>query len=170
MIHPARLGADGFTLIELTMVMVIFAVTLTLLMPRFVGHDREELRRGVRAMAGALELAAEEAALGGRSLRLTLDMEAQRLHLDVSDGADAYTPLRDGLLQDLLVRAPVRVLGVAVGSGTYKRNGQVQVVFPPDGVTETIRLVLGVDQGASCELVFDPILEKVSLPPGETCG
>jgi general secretion pathway protein H len=168
--HRSRVATAGFTLIEIAVVLVIVAVAASLLVPHFVDRDQEELRRAGRAMAGALELASEEAALRGYPLRLTVDLDAQHLRLEVADDAGKYGPLGDGLLQDLLVRPPVRILGVAEGEGSYRGHGEVALLFPPDGVTEPIRLKLGVEQGAPCELFFNPVLDKVTLLTEQTCG
>jgi hypothetical protein len=151
-------------------VLVLVAVAVTLLVPHFADRDRESLRRVSRAVAGALGLVSEKAALGGYPLRLTVDLDRQRLALEVADAEGKYAPLRDALLQDLLTDEGVRVLAVADGEGAYQRRGEVTLVFPPDGRSEGIRLQLAGARGLSCELAYDPLLERARPLGGELCG
>jgi general secretion pathway protein H len=159
---PARSASRsrGFTLIEIAVVLVIVAVAVALLVPHFGDRDRESLRGAVRAVGGALGLVSEKAALGGYPLRLTVDLDSQRLVLEVADADGKYAPLQDALLQDLLEGKGVRVLGVATGGGPYQRHGEVRLVFPPEGRSDGVRLLLGGAGGLSCEVAYDPVLER----------
>jgi prepilin-type N-terminal cleavage/methylation domain-containing protein len=158
----------GFTLVEISVVLVIVAVTVALLVPHFADRDRESLRRVARAVAGALGLVSERAALSGYPLRLTVNLDSQRLALEVADADGKYSPLRDALLQDLLEQEDVHVSAVATGGEAYQRRGEVKLVFPPDGRSEGVRLRLGGPGGLSCEVAYDAVLERAR--PLGACG
>jgi prepilin-type N-terminal cleavage/methylation domain-containing protein len=159
----------GFTLVEITVVLVIVAVAVTLLVPHFADRDRESLRRAARGVAGALGLVSETAALGGYPLRLTVNLDSQRLAVEVADAEGKYAPLQDALLQDLLEGKGVRVLAVATGGRPYQRHGEVKLVFSPDGRSDGVRLLLGGAGGLSCEVAYDPVLERAWPVGGEAC-
>jgi prepilin-type N-terminal cleavage/methylation domain-containing protein len=162
--------SPGFTLVEITVVLVIVALAVTLLVPHFANRDQESLRRAARAVAGALGLVSERAALGGFPLRLTVNLDSQRLAVEVADAEGKYAPLRDALLRDLLEDEGVRILAVATGVGPYQREGEVKVVFPPDGRSDGLRLLLGGAGGLSCEVDYDPVLERAWPVGGRTCA
>jgi type II secretion system protein H len=161
----------GFTLVELGIVLLIFTVLVAVVLPRFGNHDRYELRRQARSIAALLEVAAEEAVLTGRELRLVVDLAGQQLRLEARDG-DGYRLVRDELLQAMAVHPPVRLETASTGASPSPRDGELYLILSPTGPTSGLFLDLGLesDRNAHCQIAFDPVFERVVVPQGQACG
>ena len=73
-------GSGGFTLIELTMVILVIGIVGALVLPRFGGLlDRQQMRRSVNVMRGMVRQLHAKAALTKRVYRLTFDLDQQLL-------------------------------------------------------------------------------------------
>jgi general secretion pathway protein H len=159
----------GFTLLELTVVLLLLAVVIALLVPRLGDAGEYELRRQARTLAGALSLLAEEAALTGRALRVSISLDAQSLELEALDEGGAYVTYGDSLFDSMRIAPPVQLSAVGLGDGSPVRDGEVQLHFFPGGTTEEFRLVLVGSKGLQCTVRFDPVLERAVLEGGAPC-
>ena len=73
-------GSGGFTLIELTMVILVIGIVGALVLPRFGGLlDRQQMRRSVNVVRGMVRQLHAKAALTKRVYRLTFDLDEQQL-------------------------------------------------------------------------------------------
>jgi len=73
--QPAPQAASGFTLIEISVVLLLLALVLSLVVPRFRDPSRAELHSHVRRLAATFRLLRSEAVLNGRIYRLNYDLE-----------------------------------------------------------------------------------------------
>jgi prepilin-type N-terminal cleavage/methylation domain-containing protein len=65
--------ANGFTLVELVVVIVILAITAAIVLPRFSFTDEGRLRTSARTVAALLRYLGERGATGGGTYRLHLN-------------------------------------------------------------------------------------------------
>jgi general secretion pathway protein H len=124
-----RGGADGFTLLELIVVMGMLALALAVVAPSL-----SSARLGMATRGAAYELAAHLRSARAAALEtnlervLTIDVDGRRYW---AEGIVAPRQLPNGIAVDLTVPASERV-----GSGTAR------VRFFPDGSTSGARVVL----------------------------
>jgi general secretion pathway protein H len=128
---------DGFTLLELLVVMTVIGLT-ALALPRLGGAWTEAAghRATVREIATALARARHEAAATRRTVDVAFDLEQRswRAEPDVVPGS--------GVTRGKLPAGPVELLGVdGTATGTAGRTTAIR--FYPDGGSSGGVLVLG---------------------------
>ena len=83
----------GFTLIELTMVILVIGIVGALVLPRFGGLlDRQQMRRTVNVVRGMVRQLHAKAALTKRVYRLTFDLDEQQLSVCFLESLPASGP------------------------------------------------------------------------------
>ena len=132
--NPAR--EEGFTLVELLVVVAIIGLVVALASVNLMPGDREVGRRETARLALAIENARDTAWFGGRPVALVIEEGRVRRLARVGGGwrADAA--------KDLAIPGDVRIAEVAVnGRALTPGDG---LVFLPDGLDEPFRVALEV--------------------------
>src|SRR5512134_3634084 len=84
-----RRGQEGFTLIELGLVLLIISVIVALVVPRFRDQSHAELVAQTRKLATTFRFLQHEAILNGRVYRLNFDLDQQRYFVSsAEEGAE----------------------------------------------------------------------------------
>jgi prepilin-type N-terminal cleavage/methylation domain-containing protein len=143
----SRAGARserGFTLIELTMVILVLGIVGALVLPRFGGLlDRQQMRRTVNVVRGMVRQLHAKAALTKRVYRLTFDLDAQQLtvcHLQslpaagLADGTCVAELSRE--MRGYAMPEAVQLLDVVSSEGKKIRQGTAMTHFHPTGQVE----------------------------------
>ncbi len=142
-------GRHGFTLIEISIVLLILGLMLALVMPRLRDPGRASLEGQAKRLAAAMEWLAEEAVFTQRTLRLVIDERGQAL-IPETLGEDGWEPYVTGLEGALRVVPPVRIAGEGA------------LVLRPDGTEMpwSLRLTAG---GKAMRIAFDPVKGRVEV-------
>lgn len=77
---------EGFTLLEILLVILILSVTTMMVAPSFISFSSPGLQQEAKRMVQILRLASEESMLSGRALRLSVLQESYRFETPASDG------------------------------------------------------------------------------------
>jgi general secretion pathway protein H len=131
----------GFTLLELVVTLGIVALAAGIVVPRLVGLRGMAVDVAARRLADALTLARDRAILGGRPVRLVIDLDGGR-----------WTAPEDAAT----LPAGVRLRGVATGGRPAVREGAVTLELGPDGDTLPTRVDLRADDGRVASVVLPP--------------
>ena len=124
----ARVRRGGFTLIEMTVVLVIAAIGITLAIPMIeAGTDSREVRRAARQLASTMHHCRTEAL--ARSAPQELIIDAERNSIATSDWG------RWAVLTD-------RAVIERVEGGRVLGDGSVQLLFFPNGSTSGADVVV----------------------------
>lgn len=75
-------GSDGFTLIEILAVVLIFALLAAIALPNLHFRSAQAARNQARSLAANLEFARQRALATGRPTRMVLDLDQQRWWLE----------------------------------------------------------------------------------------
>ncbi len=76
-------GEDGFTLLELILVLLILSMTALLVFPKLSSFGAGNIKRTVRHLSGLIQYLAQESAATKQIYRLYYDLEAQAYRVDV---------------------------------------------------------------------------------------
>jgi type II secretion system protein H len=156
-LKPARStdsSPDGFTLIEILLVLALMALAGAALLPAAGALFRQSAGENPGDLvAGVLQEVRREAVLAGRPVTLRFDAEAQRFSWDGSTGGSraASGPrlkvdfLRAGLTSAVLIG------GQAVETGSVP-----DLTFYPDGTCDRVRVQLRPEAGGAEILSIDP--------------
>jgi len=144
---------QGFTLIEILLVIVIATVLSAMVAPSFFASTGVSLKSEARYMQKVLRLAAEESQLRGKPIRCSV--YAERLIFEMPNRDGVWMPLADEIFQSQMPQAPITVKSAhleggvdLVGSETLN-NGEkpplTRFMFWPDGRVSAGELVLSIE-------------------------
>ncbi len=131
-----RFSNDGFTLLELALVLLIMAVVLALALPRLRDPGRAELMSQSKRLVNIFRLLRSEAVLNGYAYRLNYDLNAQRYWVTADEAADLGDFVRElgSLARGTQLKEPVSIADIVLPTLAGKVNqGQIYTVFYPDG-------------------------------------
>lgn len=148
----ARAGRRGFTFIEVTVVLVIIAIGITLAVPMIeAGFDAREVRRAARQIASTMHHCRVEAL--ARSAPQGLVIDPDRNGIATSDWG------RWAVLTD-------RAIIERVEGGEPLGDGAVQILFFPNGSTSGAEVVVASRRDRTRERLrvsLDPIVGSVRV-------
>ncbi len=160
-----RPGEQGFTLIELVLVLLVMTLVAAITYPAMMrGRAAFHLRTVARDVIGSVRFARETAVTEQRVMLLQVDSQTQKVIVsdDVGDGARAYTLPSDVKIQGL----------TPSGSGagvTRESQGEetLKIRFLPNGSSDSAQMLLTADTGATLKIVTDPITGAAHVVPDE---
>lgn len=144
-----RSRADGFTLMELILVLLVLSLVMAVTYPSMSrGRAAFHLRAVGRDVVNALRFARETAVTQQKVMIVVVDSQSQQLTVsdDVGDGARSFVPPSDVKIQGL------------TGRGIELQQGLLRIRFLPNGSSDDAQILLTSDTGASLKIVADPIL------------
>jgi len=162
--------SNGFTLLELAVVLLLLTVVLGLVLPEASSLLTDsDLRTSSRRVAGAVAEARNEAMLGGRIWELAIDLESNAFWIaPVGDGEEGGTPAQAGKPgpKRRTLAGQVRFLDVRKGQDESQNTGRVSIRFHPKGLVEPAVIHLG-DQGNRVRtLSIKPFSGRLSIQDG----
>ena len=164
-------AAAGFTLVELTLVILVIGIVGALVLPRFGGLlDRQQARRTVNVLRGMVRQLHAKAALTKRVYRLTFDLDGQRVtvcylqSLPPAESACVAESSRE--MRGYVMPQAVRLLDVVASSGEKIREGTAVTHFHPTGLAEPSVVHLQTPDEAHVTLFIEPLAGRVKVVPG----
>ena len=155
----------GFTLIELTVVVLLislFAVSgLTLL----INRDRGDLQASARRLAGVTKYLFNEAALSGREQRLVYDLDEGRYRAQELDETGELIDAED-LGRTAKLRSGIRFTDVTVSGRGLFSSGEVTVRIHPSGWLEETVVHLASAAGDELTLRINPLTGSAEIFDG----
>ena len=125
-------ASDGFTLIELMVVIFLIALFSALVIPRLPSIDAGGAERGARRIAGMTKYLYNEAALSGREHRLLFDLDANALRPRTLNASHEVVAVK-GLAEENKLPSGVKLLDVAVAGQEKVSSGETTMSISPTG-------------------------------------
>jgi len=130
-------ACSGFTLLELSLVLLIIVVVLALVVPRLREPGRAELDAQAHRLTLVFRLLRSQAVLNGAAYRLNYDLDQQRYWVTPGDQASELADfIRDfgALARATRLPEPVVIMDVVLPTLVGKiAQGQIYTTFYPDG-------------------------------------
>jgi len=168
-LKTSRGGEAAFTLLELSLVLLILVLALTFALPRLRDPSSQDLKSHMQRLATTFRFLREEAVLNGRTYTLNYDLDQQRYWITGEDSPDDLP----GAAQDelgLLAKPVVLPKTIAFSDIVFATmgkltQGQMFTKFYPDGEVDTT--VIHMDNGQqAATLVALPLTGQVELVDG----
>jgi Tfp pilus assembly protein FimT len=163
------LGSSGFTLLEITLVVIIMSVVFALVIPRLRDPGRAELEAQSHHLVLTFRLLRSEAVLNGSAYRLNYDLDQQRYWVSPGDASvDLAQFAHDigALARGTRLERPVAIVDVVLPTLAGKvQQGQIYTVFYPDGSVDptVIHLANGRD---AYTLWLNPMNGRLNMDAG----
>ena len=149
---------QGFTLIELSIVILIIAIVARIAVPKIRSITGAELAATTRRLANATRYLYEEAALRGTVLSLNLDLDRQQYWVAKLDEATGELVEDTDLLARRVVLPPGVWIADVVLPGVGKlAAGTAPTRFYPEGYADRSVIHLADSEGHAYTVRIDPI-------------
>ena len=152
----------GFTLIELTMVILLFGLLVSFTIPRLESSIlTDDLKKASRKIVGTINELRNTALRNHRDYYLKLDLESGRLWIDSpSMSEEERTIARE---QSSPLPETVHFIDIWFKEGGKKSMGEASIRFTRKGYIQPSAIHLGSDDGRIFTLLMQPFLGKVEL-------
>ena len=152
----------GFTLIELTMVILLFGLFVSFAIPRLQESLlTDDLKRVSRKITGTIKEVKNMAVRDQRDYYLRFDLESNRLWIDsplMSEEKRAMSMERSYSLPE-----GIRIIDVWLKGSGEKTAGSTSIRFTKKGYIQPSAIHLGSRDGRNFTLLLSPFLGKVEL-------
>ncbi len=134
-------SAEGFTLVEVLVVILLMAVTVSFVVVNLGPDDREKVRVEANRLAVSLQQAQDEAVMTGATLAWIGEGDSYH-YLRRGPGGDWLLLAGEDAFSPQRLPAPVRLVDVEMGG---RKLARAVVVLSPFALAATVRIVLEAD-------------------------
>ena len=159
----------GFTLLELTIVLLILAIAVSFVIPRLRDTDSAALSTSAGRLATVVRYLYEEAALRRRPMRLNLDLDQQAYWISVwndDPDAPAFVPDATALARPAALPGAVAFADVVLPALGTVTEGIVFAQFLPDGWADPLVVHLTNRRQEYATLAIDPLTGRTRVGAG----
>jgi general secretion pathway protein H len=169
--HPTP--SDGFTLLELTVVLFVIGLLVAVLVPRFGDLSGARLESSARRLATLVRYLNGEAAFRSQLYRLNYDLDRQIYWVTVltaSRDATEFLPDSSPLARPVQLPAHVAFADVRVPNAGRVSTGRVYTHFYPQGYTDPTIIHLRDQRSRIITVMIPPLPAEVRVQEGYVEG
>jgi general secretion pathway protein H len=163
---PARHLPHGFTLLELSIVLLILAIAASFVIPRLRNADSAALTSSAARLATTARYLYEEAAFRRRPMRLNLDLDKHTYWVTVlKDDPDdpEFVPDDSALARPTALPASVAFVDVVLPALGVVREGLVFAQFFPEGYADPLVVHLTNNRHEFATLALEPLTGRTRV-------
>lgn len=161
--------SSGFTLLELSLVLFIIGLLVTVLVPRLGGLEHARLDASAKRLAALVRYLHGEAAFRGQTYRIQYDLDQHRYGVQVltpSQATKTFVADESPLSQTVQLPTNVTFADIRVPSVGRVRAGQVFTHFYPQGYTDPTVVHLRDQQSRTMTVIIPPITGEAAVYEG----
>jgi type II secretion system protein H len=166
-LHASR--SSGFTLLELSLVLFIIGLLVTVLVPRLGGLERARLETSAQRLAALVRYLNGEAAFRGRTYRIQYDLDQHHYGVQVltpSQETKTFVADESPLSQFVHLPSNITFADIRVPSVGRVSSGRVFTHFYPQGYTDPTVVHLRDQQLRTMTVIIPPITGEATVYEG----
>lgn len=169
--RPTRaLGAPGFTLLEIAVVIFIMGLVMTLAIPYLGGFHGAALKSEARRLAGRANYLYDEASTEKVIYMMTFDLDHNGyyvMRLDPYGAQPKFIPYRGPWGYEVAMPPGLKLRDVSVEGIGAAKVGSISCRFYPDGYVDATVIHLATVSGPVMTLSFNPLTGSVGIVSGD---
>ncbi len=159
----------GFTLLEITLVVVIISIVIMIVVPKLRNTSKAEMQSQAHRLQMIFRLVRSEAILNGAAYRLNYDLDNERYWVTPDEGSTDLAEFASNfgsLGRGTQIKAPVEIMDIDLPTLAGKlAQGQIFTVFYPDGTVDPTIIHIG-DGSLTYTLYVNPMNSRLVLIQG----
>jgi prepilin-type N-terminal cleavage/methylation domain-containing protein len=160
-------GREGFTLLEVVLVLFIIGVVVAVAFPRFRNIGGGDVKLEARTLIGRIQGLYAEAAFTRRPHRLVLDLDEERYSAEVMNAdSRTYSAVDRTFMAPVQLPSGIDLKDVITARAGKRSEGQAEIRFDPLGQAEFAEIHLEDRDGATLTLRINPLTGKVAVLDG----
>jgi type II secretion system protein H len=163
------LRSSGFTLLELSLVLFIIGLLVTVLVPRLGGLNRARLDTSAQRLAALVRYLNGEAAFSGHVYRIRYDLDQHGYAVQVltpSTETKTFVADESPLSRPVQLPTSITFADIRVPSVGRVNSGQVFTHFYPQGYTDPTVIHLRDQQSRMMTVIVPPITGEATVYEG----
>jgi prepilin-type N-terminal cleavage/methylation domain-containing protein len=163
----------GFTLLELSLVLFIIGLLVTILLPRFGDMGTARLESSARRLASLVRYLNGEAAFSGQVYRIRYDLNEQGYAVQIlvpSRGTTEFVADSSPMSQPVRLPSGITFADVRVAQAGRMNSGQVFTHFYPQGYVDPTIVHLRDQQERNMTVMIPPITGEAKVYEGYVDG
>lgn len=166
---PARRPDSGFTLLELSVVLLILGIAASFVVPRLRDPEATQLTATTARLASTARYLYDEAAYRRVPMRLNLDLDHQVYFVTELGGdpdAPEFVPARSPLAKPAVLPDAVTFRDVMLPALGTVTEGIVFAQFSPDGWADPLVVHLRNRLGTETTMAIEPLTGRTRVADG----
>jgi prepilin-type N-terminal cleavage/methylation domain-containing protein len=158
----------GFTLIELSLVLLILGILLSFAAPRLLDLGAARLDASARRLGGTISYLHDEASLRGTTYRLRINLDRATYAVEAlmpagsAEKTESFQEVWDPLVEPTALPDDVFFDRVELPTGTHG-SGTTHVSFVPEGELGDFTIRLASEDGRVLDLAVDGLTGRVEI-------
>lgn len=154
---------QGFTLIELMVVMLLISIVLSIAIPKFGGSAfQDPVKKMSRWMINTVRTLRSAAIQQQKTQGLVIDLSNRRMWI-VNDAADEEAAQAEASKKTVPIPDAIRYMDVQFPQQERISSGTAEVRFYPAGYSDQVLIHLETDDDEKLTYLVEPLLPKVKI-------
>lgn len=165
--------SKGFTLLELSLVLFIIGLLVTVLVPRLGGLESARLEASAKRLAALVRYLSGEAAFRGQTYRIQYDLDQHRYGVQMltpSQETKTFVADKSPMAQSVQLPTNITFADIRVPGIGRVNTGQVFTHFYPQGYTDPTVIHLRDQQSRTITVIIPPITGEAAVYEGYVDG